>query len=161
MIEKVISFGKLTTLAKNLKKKGQKIVLAGGCFAFLPPGHVIFLENAKKTADILMILLESDEKVKQLKGANRPIHTQRTRAKVLSALQVVDYVVMLPFLKSEASYDEVIQKIQPDVIAITVGYKRIHHHKKAAKLTGAQLKYVTKRINGYSTSKILMFQDEN
>ncbi len=151
---KVVSIGKLVSLVGKFKNQGQKTVLVGGCFDILHQGHVIFLEKAKETADILIVFLESDEKVSELKGANRPVHTQQMRAKVLSALQVVDYVVMLPFLKSEAAYDEVVQKIKPDVIAMTVGYERAQHHKRVAKLTGARLKYVTKRINGYSTSKI-------
>lgn len=152
---KVISIGKLANLVAKFKNQGQKTVLVGGCFDVLHPGHVIFLEKAKKTADILIILLESDKKVNELKGANRPVYIQQIRAKVLSALQAVDYIVLLPFLKSEAAYDGVVQKIKPDVIAITTGYERAGYHKRAAKLAGARLKLVTKRINGYSTSNIL------
>lgn len=154
-MEKIISLGKLSSLVAKFKNQGKKTVLAGGCFDILHPGHVIFLEKAKKTADVLIVLLESDKKVRELKGADRPVYPQQIRAKVLSALQSVDYVVMLPFLKSEAAYDRVVQKIKPDIIAVTTGYERAEHHKRVAKLTGARLKFVTKRINGYSTGKIL------
>jgi len=97
---------KITEVVQNIKKQHKKIVLVGGCFDILHPGHVIFLEKAKKVGDILFVLLESDEKVKKIKGANRPIHNQKMRAKVLSVLCCVDYIVMLPFLKSDTDYDK-------------------------------------------------------
>ncbi|MDP3758814.1 MAG: adenylyltransferase/cytidyltransferase family protein [Candidatus Daviesbacteria bacterium] len=158
---KVVTFRKLAPVINKIKNQAQKSVLVGGCFDVLHPGHVIFLEKAKKKGDILIVLLEADEKVAELKGLNRPIHTQAMRAKVLSALQAVDYVVMLPFLKSESAYDGLIRKIKPNVIALTSGYKEAYHHKRAAKLTGAKLKYVAKLVNGHSTSRILGCSYEN
>lgn len=150
---------RLVAFTKNLKDKGKKIVLAGGCFDILHPGHVTFLEKAKKAGDCLMILLESDQRVKELKGANRPIHTQKERAKVLSALRFVDYIVMLPYMKGDTEYDELIGRIGPDVIAITKGYANVYHHERAAKKTGAKLRPVTKTIGSYSTSRILNHAD--
>lgn len=121
----------------------------------LHPGHVIFLQKAKKAGDILVILLESDEKVKQLKGANRPVHNQKMRAKVLASLTSVDLVVKLPFMEEDDQYDQLILKIKPDVIAATSGYPNINYHKRAADLVGVKLIYVTKIIGNHSTSKIL------
>ena len=66
----------------------MKIVLVGGCFDILHLGHVVFLEKAKKEGDVLVVLLESDEKVRFLKGKGRPVHTQSERAEILSALKV-------------------------------------------------------------------------
>lgn len=137
------------------KREGRKIVLAGGCFDVLHPGHVIFLEKAKKTGDILIVLLESDQKVSELKGINRPIHSQRERAGVLSALRAIDYVVMLPFMKNDKEYDKLIARIKPDIIAATRGDVKAHHYQRSAKLVGARLKYVTRIIGDYSTSRIL------
>lgn len=152
----VVSLGELTTLIKSFKKQG-KIVLAGGCFDILHPGHVFFLEKAKKAGQILVILLESDQKVKELKGINRPVYTQPERARILSALEAVDYVVMLPYLKFDREYDELIAKIKPDVIAATSKDTTLSHHRRSAKLIGARFKLVTKVIGDYSTSKILNF----
>ncbi|MBI2338716.1 adenylyltransferase/cytidyltransferase family protein [Candidatus Daviesbacteria bacterium] len=150
-----LSIKRLVKIIPNLKKQDKTIVLAGGCFDVLHPGHVVFLEKAKKAGDILIVILESDEKVKKLKGANRPIHTQKERAKVLSALKAVDYVVMLPFMELESSYDELIQKIKPDIIAVTRGQANIAYHKRAAAATQADLKYVTEKVGNHSTSTIL------
>lgn len=136
------------------KFKNEKVVLTGGCFDVLHPGHVIFLQKAKEAGDILVVLLESDEKIKKLKGVNRPVHTQKERAKILSALKVVDYVVLLPSLETEEEYDELIAKLKPDIIAVTKGIDD-YHHKRVSKLVGARFKYVTGIIGDYSTTKIL------
>lgn len=146
--------GQLPGFIRSLKKKNLKIVLAGGCFDVLHLGHVIFLQKAKKKGDVLMVMLESDRKAGELKGENRPIHTQKGRTEILSALEAVDYVVPLPYMRNDAEYDRLVGKIMPDVIAATVGGNNIHHQ-RLSKLTGAKLKFVTKKIGNYSTSKIL------
>lgn len=151
----IVSVEKLTAIAKRLKKQAKKTVLAGGCFDVLHPGHVVFLEKAKKAGDLLVVLLESDEKIKKLKGVNRPVHTQKERAQVLSALRFVDYVVMLPFMVMEQDYDRIISKIKPDIIALTKGYTDVNHHQRSAKQVGAKIKYITKIIGDHSTSRIL------
>lgn len=150
-----MSIRESTGIVKDLKIQGKKIVLVGGCFDILHPGHVIFLEKAKAEGDYLVVLLESDKKVKRLKGANRPVHSQPMRAKVLSALEFVDLVVMLPFMESETLYDKLVQKFRPDTIALTAGYANKNHQKRTAKLSGAKLRYVTKVIGNHSTSRIL------
>lgn len=151
----VISGGKVTQLVSSLKSQGKQIVLAGGCFDVLHPGHVIFLEKAKKAGDILIVMLESDRKVKLLKGLSRPVHTQRQRAQVLSAVVFVDYILMLPFMSAESEYDKLIEKISPDVIAATIGDANAHQHQRSARKTGARFKYVTAMIGNHSTSHIL------
>lgn len=151
----VVSLGKMSLFATALKLQGQTIVLTGGCFDILHPGHVIFLEKAKKAGDKLIVLLESDGKVKKLKGINRPVQSQKERAKVLSALRAVDYVVMLPFLKTDSDYDRLISRIKPNVIATTFEDENIIYHQRSAKKVGARLKAVTRLIGDYSTSKIL------
>ncbi len=158
---KIVSPKKSKSLAENLKKQDKVIVLAGGCFDVLHPGHIVFLEKAKEAGDILIVLLESDQNVKKLKGSNRPFHSQKMRAKVLSALEAVDYVLTLPSITSKQIYDQIAESIKPDIIAVTRGYANIDFHKKAAKMTGAKLKYVTSMIGNHSTSRILGHKNEN
>ena len=133
----------------------KKIVLVGGCFDVLHPGHIRFLEKAKKAGEYLIVLLESDKKIKELKGQDRPIHTQNERKLILKGLKSVDRVILLPYLKNDADYEVVIQQIKPDIIAATLGASDNYHKKRIAKATGAKLKYVTKMIGSYSTSNIL------
>lgn len=135
--------------------KGKKIVLAGGCFDVLHPGHVKFLEKAKKAGNFLIVLLESDEKIRQLKGKNRPFFHQKERAAVLKGLKFVDKIIMLPFLKNDSDYERVIRSLKPDIIAATKGSFDNHHKERIAKLVGAKLKIVSKIVGDYSTSRIL------
>ncbi len=154
-MEKILTINRLGSLVKDLRRQGKKIVVAGGCFDILHPGHVIFLEKAKMAGDILIVLLEADQKVKQLKGNNRPYHNQKMRAQVLSALTAVDFCLLLPYMKTEKAYDELVEKIQPDIIAVTKGYANVDHQKRTAKLSQAKLKYVTRMLGNHSTSRIL------
>lgn len=150
----VVSVNSVSKLSHILHSKSQTIVLVGGCFDILHLGHVIFLEKAKRVGDILIVFLESDQKVKKLKGTNRPLYSQKDRAKILAALKAVDFVIKLPFLKTDHEYDELVVKIKPDVIAVTHGNVN-SHHQRIAKLIGAKLRPVTKIIGNYSTSRIL------
>lgn len=151
----VVKASKLSGLIKSIKKQKKSICLVGGCFDILHPGHVIFLAKAKLQADFLIILLESDQKVRQLKGANRPVHFQKGRARLLSALGSTDLVVMLPYMDQAKEYDALIQKIKPDVIATTLGDPESHYKKRSAKMVGAKLKYVTRIIGNHSSSRVL------
>lgn len=149
---KVLTINKLNSL--DYLTKGKRKVLVGGCFDVLHPGHVIFLQKAKREGDSLIVLLESDEKIKILKGDIRPVHSQIDRAKVLSDVKFVDFIILLPYLKTKSDYDKVVKKINPDVVAATYGINDAYH-RRAAKLSGAKFKYVTKMIGDYSTSKII------
>lgn len=151
----IVLVNKLAQIIAKLKKKDKKIVLVGGCFDILHPGHVIFLEKAKQAGDVLFVMLESDQKVRLLKGSNRPIHTQKMRARVLSALCSIDYIVMLPTMKDNSHYDKLIERIRPSVIAASGKDVDITNHKRASKLVGAQFKVVTKAIQDHSSSSIL------
>lgn len=152
---RIVTVRSLVPQVKKLKRQGKKIVVAGGCFDVLHPGHVVFLEKAKQAGDYLVVLLESDEKVKSLKGLKRPVHTQQMRAQILAALTSVDFVLLLPFMSSTQSYDQLIQKLQPDVIAMTRGYTSVNHHERTAKIAGARIRFVTGMIGNHSTSRIL------
>ena len=143
--------------------KSKKIVLVGGCFDILHPGHVIFLEKAKKAGDEhsssalqskLIVLLESDEKVKKLKGVKRPVHSQEERAQVLLALKSVDSVIKLPYIETEEEYDEIIKTVEPDIIALTAGADN-KNQEKSAKRLGIEIRYVTNIVGNHSSSRIL------
>lgn len=158
---KIIGVNQISALCKNLRKSKKKIVLVGGCFDVVHPGHIGFLQKAKKAGDILIVLLESDQSVRALKGKDRPVHSQSMRAKVLSALEAVDLCLLLPATISEQIYDQIIDQIKPDIIAVTRGYANIKYHRRAAKMIGARFVYVTDMIGNFSTSRILSRKDEN
>jgi D-glycero-beta-D-manno-heptose 1-phosphate adenylyltransferase len=77
-----------------LKRQGKKIVFTNGCFDILHVGHIRYLSQARRLGNILVVGLNTDRSVRTIKGEKRPIVCENERAEVLSALKVVDYVVL-------------------------------------------------------------------
>ncbi|MEK7559147.1 MAG: adenylyltransferase/cytidyltransferase family protein [Patescibacteria group bacterium] len=148
----IIKIDKAIEISNKLRKQRKSIVVAGGCFDILHVGHVRFLKNAKDQGEVLFILLENDEKVRKLKGKNRPINSQKDRAEILASLKYVDYVVLLPYMKSDEDYDKLINQIKPNVLATTENDPAIIHKKRQAKLINAEIKEVVERIKEKSTT---------
>jgi len=144
----------LKKLIKFLPRKGTaRIVLTGGCFDLLHIGHARFLSKAKRMGDYLVVLLESDRKVKKLKGANRPLFAQKERAEMLSALGSVDLVVLLPTMEKDSDYLDLVTQISPDIIAVTENDPRLKEKKRQAKKVGGKLKVIP-LTKTFSTSKL-------
>ncbi len=160
-MNKILNINQGIKTAKKLRKEGKRIVLAGGIFDILHVGHIKFLEKAKKKGDVLFVLLESDETARKLKGEKRPINNQRTRALVLSALEAVNYTILLPRMKNDKDYDRLITLIKPMVIAISENDANIKHKKRQAKIIGAKVVSVTAQISNQSTTRLIKIIEEN
>jgi D-beta-D-heptose 7-phosphate kinase / D-beta-D-heptose 1-phosphate adenosyltransferase len=106
------TWSEISSISIELKQKGKKIVFTNGCFDILHIGHIKYLEEAKCYGDILILGLNSDFSVRNLKGKNRPINSQSDRAYILSSLKIVDYVVIFD---DETPY-ELIKLIKPDLL---------------------------------------------
>lgn len=98
---------------------GKKIVFTNGCFDILHLGHIDYLSKAKDLGDLLIIGLNTDLSVSKIKGKNRPIQDEISRAMVLAALGFVDVVV---FFGEETPYN-LIKTTQPDVLVKGADYK--------------------------------------
>ncbi|MBP5273388.1 MAG: D-glycero-beta-D-manno-heptose 1-phosphate adenylyltransferase [Abditibacteriota bacterium] len=99
-------------LAERLKNRnGKKVVFTNGCFDVLHIGHLRCLQAARSLGDILVVGVNTDSSVKRLKGPDRPINSQESRAELLSGFGCVDYVVFF----SEATPSETIAILRPDV----------------------------------------------
>jgi len=155
IMRKIITIEEIGTVVSKLKKASRKIVLAGGCFDILHVGHIAFLEKAKAAGDILVLLLESDEAIRRLKGEKRPINPQENRAKVLSAIEFVDLVVTLPKPFQDHDYQKLVLEIKPDVIAVTAGDPSLASKKSQAREVGGVVKMVLEKISEHSTTKLL------
>lgn len=153
-MNKIVDLQGAIRISEKLRSSGKRIVLVGGCFDILHIGHVIFLEKAKELGDYLFVLLENDRRVKEIKGENRPVNTQIDRAKILSALSSVDYVVFLPKLKKDDKYDAVVAKIKPAIIATTKGDPGRIHKERQAQQVNARLVDVTKRLTNVSSTRL-------
>jgi rfaE bifunctional protein nucleotidyltransferase chain/domain len=112
MKNKIISRLQIDDLIPNLKKKGQKIVFTNGCFDLLHVGHVRYLQKARTLGDCLIIGLNSDHSIGQIKDPARPLISEDQRAEVLAALSCVDYIVLF----DEADPFKLIEEIKPDVL---------------------------------------------
>jgi len=112
MLSKVLSLKKIVEIRKELKREGKKVVFTNGCFDILHKGHVYLLKRAKKLGDVLIVGLNSDSSIKRIKGEKRPIFSTRDRAFVLSAIDVVDYIVIF----NEDTPLKLIKAIEPDVL---------------------------------------------
>lgn len=94
------------------KRNGRRIVFTNGCFDLLHPGHIGSLEQARALGDVLVVGLNSDSSVRQLKGAGRPVLPERERAEILAGLECVDAVVIF----EEPTPRDVIARLLPDVL---------------------------------------------
>jgi rfaE bifunctional protein nucleotidyltransferase chain/domain len=109
--EKIISWAELTEWRAKLRATGQQLVVTNGCFDLLHRGHVTYLQAARNQGEVLLVGLNSDESVRQLKGAGRPVNAEEDRAAVLAALESVDAVCIF----AEKTATRFIEKAQPDI----------------------------------------------
>ena len=138
-------------IINRIKAERKKIVFTNGCFDLLHVGHVRYLAQAKKLGDFLIIGLNSDSSVKELKGEDRPINSFEDRATLLSAIESVDSVIMF----EEQTPENLIKDIVPDIlvkggdynIEDIVGYKTVMQN-------GGQVKTLS-FYDGYSSTNYI------
>lgn len=133
------------------KQAGKKVVFTNGCFDLLHLGHIDYLEKAQALGDVLVIGLNADSSVRQLKGPNRPINSEEERARLLAALAFVDLVV---FFKSETPQD-LITFLLPDILVKGSDYQ-VEHIVGAKEVidNGGEVKTLA-FISGYSTTGLI------
>jgi D-beta-D-heptose 7-phosphate kinase/D-beta-D-heptose 1-phosphate adenosyltransferase len=107
----ILSRADLLSRRAEWRQRGQKVVFTNGCFDLLHLGHVRYLEEARALGDVLVLGLNSDASVRQLKGPRRPLVDQDERAQVMSALRPVDHVVIF----EELTADSILAALQPEI----------------------------------------------
>ncbi len=110
--QKVKTVRAMKSTIARLKAQGKKVVFTNGCFDLLHVGHIRYLKRAKKQGHVLVVGLNTDRSVRLIKGEKRPIVSQQERAEVLSALEVVDYVVLF----DEPDPFHLIETLRPNVL---------------------------------------------
>src|ERR1041385_5830315 len=96
MSPKIVEREEFSDRCEKLRSAGERIVATNGCFDLLHLGHVRYLQAARALGDLLVVGLNGDRSVQELKGAGRPITTERDRAEILAALECVDLVTIFP-----------------------------------------------------------------
>ena len=151
IIRKIIELQDLKSLKGYWQFKDFKVVFTNGCFDIIHKGHIEYLVKAANLGDILIVGLNSDKSIKKIKGENRPVQDEKSRALVLASFQFINHVILFD---EETPY-ELIKLIEPDVLVKGTDYKK-------EEIIGYDI--VTKKggkvvtidfIEGYSTSAII------
>ncbi len=138
-------------IVAEARSRGERIVMTNGCFDILHAGHVAYLEEAKTLGDRLIVAVNSDESVRELKGDGRPVNPLADRMAVLAGLAAVDWVVAF----SEATPERLIGAVLPDVLVKGGDYRPDEIAGGAAVLAaGGEVRVLTFR-EGRSTSSII------
>ena len=111
-MSKLLDKNHLVLERERLRQLGKRIVFTNGCFDLLHPGHVRYLAQARALGDALIVAINSDRSVRELKGKGRPILNEQERAEVLSGLESVDFVVVF----DEGTPQQLIAAILPDIL---------------------------------------------
>jgi rfaE bifunctional protein nucleotidyltransferase chain/domain len=115
---KILNRTELRDVLMERKGNGERVVFANGCFDTLHVGHVRYLEGARKEGDLLVVGVNADASLKNLKGPGRPILDEDARAKLVAALRSVDYVVLF----DEPNVEALLETLRPDVHAKGTDY---------------------------------------
>ncbi|MBP6822000.1 MAG: D-glycero-beta-D-manno-heptose 1-phosphate adenylyltransferase [Acidobacteria bacterium] len=109
---KALPLDQLRIERERLRQAGKKVVFTNGCFDLLHPGHVRYLQQARALGDALIVALNSDRSVRELKGDKRPILNEAERSEVMAALACVDFVTIF----DEPTPLEIISALLPDIL---------------------------------------------
>jgi D-beta-D-heptose 7-phosphate kinase/D-beta-D-heptose 1-phosphate adenosyltransferase len=112
MSRKILSSEEAVVLVGDLRRSGRQIVFTNGVFDLLHPGHVRYLQEARREGDALVVAVNSDRSVRAIKGTGRPVNPERERAEIVAALACVDAVVVF----DEEDPAAIIARLQPDVL---------------------------------------------
>jgi len=109
--EKIIPWNKLEEWRDAVRSSGRKLVVTNGCFDLLHVGHITYLEDARRQGDVLLVGINGDRSVRELKGKDRPINREHDRAGVIAALESVEAVCIF----AERTANRFLVVAQPDI----------------------------------------------
>jgi rfaE bifunctional protein nucleotidyltransferase chain/domain len=148
---KIKSWENLKEQVELWKKAGEKVVFSNGCFDILHLGHIDYLEKARSLGNRLVIGLNNDESVRQLKGSERPVNNEIARARILAALECVDGVTIF----SEDTPKELIAFLIPDILVKGSDYSTDNIVGADIVLAnGGEVKTID-LVEGYSTTNLI------
>ena len=147
----LIKLNDLKNKLEILRKEGKKIVMTNGCFDILHAGHVDYLKKAKNQGDILIVAINSDKSVRELKGEERPINKLKARSAVISGLKSVDFTISFNATTPKRLYEQ----LKPDVLVKGSDYtgKKIAGS-EAVEANGGRIELV-EFLEGYSTTSLI------
>lgn len=151
MTSKIYSIEDLSQTCAQLRKNGKTIVSTNGCFDILHRGHVAYLQEAKKLGDFLVIGLNSDKSVKNIKDPSRPLNSELDRAFILSALECVDAVCIF----NESTPVQFLQSIKSHIHVKGGDYKPENLPESSAIAQWGAKVVIIPFVKGYSTTDLI------
>ncbi|HDJ23738.1 MAG TPA: D-glycero-beta-D-manno-heptose 1-phosphate adenylyltransferase [Candidatus Aminicenantes bacterium] len=149
--KKIYTLDELIPKLDDLKKQGQTIVLTNGCFDLIHLGHIRYLREAKAQGNILVVAINSDQSVYQLKGPGRPLIDEKQRAQIISSFEFVDFVTIF----DDLTVENILRQLKPHIHAKGSDYtKETVPEKETAKAIKAQIA-ITGGPKVRSTSEII------
>jgi len=151
MIEKILSLDELLGMRRGLRASGKTVVFTNGVFDLLHVGHVRYLAAARSLGDALVVAINSDRTVRELKGNGRPVISESERAEILAALRYVDYVMIF----DDVSPRPIITELLPDILVKGGDYKldEIHGREEVEAAGGKVISLPF--VQGASTSTVI------
>lgn len=148
---KIFTLDSFLSKRQKLRDEGKKLVFSNGCFDIVHLGHIDYLEKARNLGDFLVLGLNTDKSVRQLKGENRPVIDEQSRARLMAGLEFIDAVILF----DDDTPEKLINAILPDIlvkgddysIKNIVGADVVMQH-------GGEVKTIS-LVEGYSTSSII------
>jgi D-glycero-beta-D-manno-heptose 1-phosphate adenylyltransferase len=153
ILSKIKSMDEALSWRKNMRKKGLKVVITNGCFDILHRGHATYLMSAREQGDLLLLALNSDNSVKAIKGAGRPVNRERDRALIMACLTFIDAVVIFDM----PDCVELLSQLKPDIYVKGGDYNIDTINQDERKLLdkmGCRIKLLS-HIPGYSTTSTI------
>ncbi len=149
--QKILDRDALLTRLEEHRCRGERIVLANGCFDILHVGHIRYLEGARREGDILVVAINSDSSERALKGDGRPILPAPARAELVAAIRAVSYVLVF----DELHVESLLRTLAPDVHAKGTDYTaRTVPEREVAQRLGIRIAIVGDR-KSHSTRELL------
>jgi D-beta-D-heptose 7-phosphate kinase/D-beta-D-heptose 1-phosphate adenosyltransferase len=154
----IVNETQLLQAIQHLRAQGKKFVFTNGCFDILHAGHVTYLQKAKELADFLIVAVNTDHSIKELKGSNRPINPLEQRMTVLAELGAVDWVI--PF--AEQTPHRLLSLLQPDILVKGGDYQ--HDQivgREVVEAYGGEIRIINRAIVTSSTDIINRIQEKS
>jgi rfaE bifunctional protein nucleotidyltransferase chain/domain len=151
MSGKIVSIDELRDERRQLHAAGKRLVFTNGCFDILHIGHIRYLQSARELGDALLVAINSDRSVRELKGAGRPVMNEQERAEMLAALSAVDYVTVF----DDISPRKLIAEVLPDILVKGGDYQLDEiHGREEVEAAGGRVMALP-FVEGASTSSII------
>ncbi|MGD9611545.1 MAG: D-glycero-beta-D-manno-heptose 1-phosphate adenylyltransferase [Kiritimatiellia bacterium] len=148
--KKIRDRGALAQECARLRAAGQTVVFTNGCFDLMHAGHATYLQFARAQGDALVVGLNTDASVRRYKGEKRPIVDERNRARMMAALECVDYVTFF----DEDEPKELIAELQPDILVKAEDWAHYVSGREIVEARGGKV-VLAPMVAGFSTTKLI------